>query len=62
MRKLAKVLLALSGLFLIVDGVYIILDKPNFINADWGLPCPIVLIMLGLGLVLDILSGLCSKQ
>lgn len=62
MLSLAKILLVIAGLFLILDGIFIIAGRPNFVNAEWGLPCPIVLIILGLGLVLYIFSGLHQKQ
>ena len=57
MLKVSKVLLLISGFFLIIDGIFIIAGLPNIINPEWPLPCPLVIIMLGLGIVLFILSG-----
>jgi len=62
MLLFAKILLVISGFFLILDGIFIIAGVPNFINPEWGLPCPIVLIILGLGLTLYIISGGHQKQ
>lgn len=57
MLLLSKILLVISGLIFIVDGVFIIQGKPNIINKEWPLPCPLLYILFGLGLVLYIISG-----
>ncbi len=57
MLLLSKILLVIAGLFLILDGIFIIADIPNFLNPDWGLPCPLIFIALGLGIILFIFSG-----
>lgn len=54
---LSKVLLVVSGIGLIIDGIFMIAGLPNIVNPAWPLPCPIVLILLGLGLILYIISG-----
>lgn len=62
MLALSKVLLVIAGLFLILDGIFIIAGIPNIVNPAWSLPCPLVLILLGAGIVLFILSGTHHKH
>ncbi len=57
MLLFSKILLVISGLLFIFDGVFIIQKKPNILNPDWPLPCPLLYICFGIGLVLYIISG-----
>lgn len=49
MKKLAKVCFVISGGLLIFDSILMILHKPNPIGLP--LPCPVTLIILGVGLI-----------
>ena len=57
MLLFSKILLVIAGIGLIVDGIFIIAGLPNIVNPAWPLPCPVILILLGLGIILYILSG-----
>lgn len=50
MIKIAKICFVVSGILLIVDSTLMILNKPNPLGLP--LPCPITLIILGIGLIL----------
>ena len=50
MLKIAKVCFIISGVLLIFDSILMILGKPNPLGLP--LPCPITLIILGVGLIL----------
>jgi hypothetical protein len=50
MIKIAKICFIISGILLIVDSILMILNKPNPLGLP--LPCPITLIILGIGLIL----------
>ncbi len=49
MLKLSKLCFIVSGALLIVDSTLMILNKPNPLGLP--LPCPITLIILGIGLI-----------
>jgi hypothetical protein len=49
MKTLAKVCFVISGALLILDSILMILQKPNPIGLP--LPCPVTLIVLGVGLI-----------
>ncbi len=51
MLAFSKILLVVSGLLLVFDGILIVAGIPNPLFG-WPLPCPVTLILLGLGLVL----------
>lgn len=57
MLLFSKILLVIAGIGLVVDGIFIIAGLPNIVNPAWPLPCPVILILLGLGIILYILSG-----
>ena len=48
----AQIILIIAGLLLIGDTVFIVTHRSNPIKKDWPLPCPITLILLGLGVIL----------
>ena len=47
----SQMLLIIAGVLLIVDAAFMIARRPNPI-AGWPLPCPVTLIVLGLGVIL----------
>ena len=47
----SQILLIIAGILLIVDAAFMIARRPNPIKG-WPLPCPITLILLGLGIIL----------
>lgn len=51
MLTASKVLLIIAGFLLIVDAVLMATGKPNPLFG-WPLPCPITLVVLGLGILL----------
>ena len=57
MLTLSKILLVIAGIGLIVDGIFMMFGLPNIANPAWPLPCPTILIVLGLGIILYIFSG-----
>jgi len=50
MLKISKICFIIAGLLLIADSTLMILNKPNPLGLP--LPCPITLIILGIGLIL----------
>ncbi len=48
----SQIILIIAGLLLIGDTLLIITHRSNPIKKDWPLPCPITLILLGLGIIL----------
>ena len=48
----AQIILMLAGAGLILDVWLIITHRSNPIKKDWPLPCPITLMLLGLGIIL----------
>ncbi len=58
MLKLTKLLLIISGVLLIYDAYLMALNKPNSLNKNLPLPCPVTLGFLGLG----ILSSVFTKK
>ncbi|MGL4368609.1 MAG: hypothetical protein ACRCUT_02905 [Spirochaetota bacterium] len=49
MKKLSRICFIVSGLLLIADSTLMILGKPNPLGLP--LPCPVTLIILGVGLI-----------
>ncbi len=49
MLKISKICFAISGFLLIADSTLMIMNKPNPLGLP--LPCPITLIILGIGLI-----------
>ncbi|MFC2025389.1 hypothetical protein ACFLTG_03145 [Chloroflexota bacterium] len=47
----SQILLIIASILLIVDAAFMIARRPNPIKG-WPLPCPITLILLGLGIIL----------
>ncbi len=54
---LSKLLLVIAGALFILDGILAIAGIPNIINPAWGLPCPLTMFALGLGLILFVVAG-----
>ena len=54
MIKIAKICFIISGILLIIDSALMILNKANLLGLP--LPCPVTLIILGIGLILFSLS------
>jgi len=50
MLKISKICFVVSGFLLIADSALMILNKPNPLGLP--LPCPITLMILGVGLIL----------
>jgi len=50
MLKISKICFVVSGFLLIADSTLMILNKPNPLGLP--LPCPITLMILGVGLIL----------
>jgi hypothetical protein len=51
MLTASKWILTLAGILLIIDSIGIMAKIPNPIFG-WPLPCPVTLILLGLGIIL----------
>ena len=47
----AQILLIIAGVLLIIDASLMIAHRPNPLKG-WPLPCPVTLVVLGLGVVL----------
>ena len=47
----AQIVLILAGIFLIVDASLMFARRPNPFKG-WPLPCPVSLVLLGLGVIL----------
>lgn len=61
MLLLSRILLVLAGILLIVDAVLLFFNIPN--PLGYQLPCPITLVLLGLGvLIFGIWSGASFKK
>jgi hypothetical protein len=56
MLKLAKLLLMIGGGLLIIDAGLMATGRPNPLFG-WPLPCPVTLVILGLGIVLFAFSS-----
>ncbi|MFC2002884.1 hypothetical protein ACFLV4_02930 [Chloroflexota bacterium] len=48
----AQIILIIAGLSLIGDTLLIVTHRNNPVKKDWPLPCPITLVLLGLGVIL----------
>ena len=48
----AQIILIITGLLLIGDMVFLVTHRPNPINKEWPLPCPLTIILLGVGVIL----------
>ena len=47
----AQILLIIAGVLLIIDASLMIAHRPNPLKG-WPLPCPVTLVVLGLGVIL----------
>ena len=47
----SQILLILAGISLIADATFMFARRPNPLKG-WPLPCPITLVLLGLGVIL----------
>ena len=47
----AQIILIISGVLLILNAFYMATGRPNPIKG-WPLPCPVVLTLLGVGVIL----------
>jgi len=61
MLIISKWLLTIAGVLLIYDALLIFTGKPNPISG-WPLPCPVTLILLGLGLIFFTTSSKIFKK
>jgi len=52
----SQILLIIAGVLLLGDSALMIAHRPNPIKG-WPLPCPITLILLGLGIILLSIAG-----
>ncbi|MDD5311450.1 MAG: hypothetical protein PHO26_00245 [Dehalococcoidia bacterium] len=52
----SKVLLVIAGLLLILDAVLMVAHIPNPLFG-WPLPCPLTLVVLGLGIILFVFGS-----
>jgi hypothetical protein len=57
----SKVLLIIAGLLLMLDAVLMATRTPNPLFG-WPLPCPITLVVLGLGIILFALGSKAFKR
>ena len=48
----SQIILIIAGVLLLLDGIFIIAKRPNPLNKDWGFPCPVTLLLLGIGVIL----------
>ncbi len=53
----SQIILIIAGVLLIVDAVLMATKRSNPIKG-WPLPCPITLVLLGLGVLLQSIAGL----
>ncbi len=51
MLKASKILLIVAGILLVVDAILMAAGMPNPL-LGWPLPCPVTLVVLGIGLIL----------
>jgi len=61
MLTASKWLLIIAGVWLIIDSILIIAGIPNPLFG-WPLPCPVTLLLLGLGILLFGISGRAFKM
>ncbi len=54
----AQIILIIAGALLLIDAAFMFARRPNPINKDWPLPCPVTLTLLGVGIILYIVEGL----
>jgi len=47
----SQIILIIAGVLLLLDGILIIAKRPNPVKG-WPLPCPITLLLLGIGVIL----------
>jgi len=52
------IILIIAGAALLLDTALIVAHRPNPLKKDWPLPCPITLVLLGVGLILFGVAGL----
>ena len=57
MLLVSQILLIIAGVLLIFDAILIFANRPNPI-AKWPLPCPVTLVILGLGVLLFSIASL----
>jgi hypothetical protein len=56
MLTASKILLIIGGLLLILDAVMMVARIPNPLFG-WSLPCPVTMVLLGLGILLFALGS-----
>ena len=57
MNTAANVFLLIAGILFLFDVVLIIAKRPNPVNKNWPLPCPVTLACLGIGLILSSINS-----
>jgi uncharacterized membrane protein YidH (DUF202 family) len=54
----SQIILIIAGALLLVDAAFMFARRPNPINKNWPLPCPVTLTFLGVGIILYMVQGL----
>ena len=57
MLLISQIILIIAGVSLLIDAFLMITKRPNPIKG-WPLPCPITLILLGVGIILFVIAGM----
>ena len=57
MLLVSQIILIIAGVLLILDGALMAAKRPNRIKG-WSLPCPVTLVLLGVGIVLFVIAGM----
>ena len=57
MNTAANIFLLIAGILFLLDVFLILTKRPNPLNKDWSLPCPITLGCLGIGLILSSINS-----
>ena len=53
----SQIILIIAGVLLIIDGALMAAKRSNPIKG-WSLPCPVTLVLLGVGIVLFVIAGM----
>lgn len=61
MLKASKILLIIAGLLLLLDATFMATGTPNPLFG-WPLPCPVTLVVLGIGIILFAIGSKAFKK